>query len=62
MKALGECPKCRSRDVRAFPSVRAGDGPLAVGDVYAGAFSVFSQFDAYVCLACGYTEFYRKMR
>lgn len=27
----------------------------------AGAWAVFSQFDAYMCLSCGYTEFYRKM-
>lgn len=56
------CPKCRSREIRLYPSVRAGDGPLAVGDVYAGAFAVFSQFEAYQCLTCGYTELYRKMR
>ena len=26
----------------------------------AGAFAVFSQFDACACAACGYTEFYLK--
>ncbi len=61
MKATGQCPKCRATNVRMYPSVRAGDGPLAFGDVYAGAFSVFSQFDAYLCHSCGSTEFYRKM-
>ena len=60
VQATGRCPKCQSTEIGRYPSVRAGDGPLAVGDVYAGAFAVFSQFDAYQCLSCGYTEFYRK--
>jgi hypothetical protein len=61
MKATGQCPKCTSKEIRMYPSVRAGDGPLTVGDVYAGAVSVFSQYDAHVRLSRGYVEFCRKM-
>jgi len=28
--------------------------------VLAGAFAVFSQFEAFACRHCGFTEFYRK--
>jgi predicted nucleic-acid-binding Zn-ribbon protein len=61
VKLTGRCPKCGSTSIEYCPSVRAGGGPLSVGKVAADAFTVFSQFDAYVCLQCGYTEFYRKM-
>jgi predicted nucleic-acid-binding Zn-ribbon protein len=47
--------------VRGYASVRAGGGPLSVGDVLADAFTVVSQFSAYVCEKCGYTEFYRRL-
>ena len=60
VKRTGRGAKCGGTNVRAYASVRAGDGPLAVGDFMAGAFAVFSQFDAYACAACGYTEFYLK--
>ncbi len=60
MRLSGRCPKCGTTDVRAYGSVRAGGGPLSVGDVLADAFTVVSQFSAYVCQECGYTEFYRR--
>ncbi len=60
MKSGHPCPKCGSSAIERFESVRGGDGPLAVGHILAGAFSVFSQFEAFVCKNCGYTEFYRK--
>ena len=60
MKSGHPCPKCGNSAIERFESVRGGDGPLAVGHFLAGAFSVFSQFEAFVCKNCGYTEFYRK--
>ena len=60
MKSSHPCPKCGNSAIERFESVRGGDGPLAVGHILAGAFSVFSQFEAFVCKNCGYTEFYRK--
>jgi len=60
MKSGHPCPKCGNSAIERFESVRGGDGPLAVGHILAGAFSVFSQFEAFVCKNCGYTEFYRK--
>ena len=60
MKFGRPCPKCGGAAIERFESVRSGGGPLAVGHISAGAFSVFSQFEAYVCQSCGYTEFYRK--
>ena len=60
VRASERCPKCESPAVRAYGSVRAGGGPLSVGDVFADAFTVVSQFTAYVCQDCGYTEFYRR--
>lgn len=60
MKLGRPCPKCGGTGIERFESVRAGDGPLAVGHVLAGAFAVFSQFEAFVCQTCGYTEFYRR--
>lgn len=60
MRATGRCPKCQSAVIRAYASLRAGGGPLSVGDVFADAFTVVSQFSAYVYEECGYTEFYRK--
>jgi predicted nucleic-acid-binding Zn-ribbon protein len=60
MKSGRPCPKCGATAIELFESVRAGGGPLAVGHVSAGAFAMFSQFEAFVCRNCGYTEFYRK--
>ena len=60
MKSGHPCPKCGSTGIERFESVRAGDGPLAVGHMLAGAFAVFSQFEAFACRNCGFTEFYRK--
>ena len=60
MRAAGACPKCQGQDIREFTSVRAGGGPLSVGNFAADAFTMISQFTAYVCQGCGYTEFYRK--
>jgi predicted nucleic-acid-binding Zn-ribbon protein len=59
MKFGRPCPKCASTTIERFESVRA-DGPLAVGHILAGVFAVFSQFEAFVCHSCGFTEFYRK--
>ena len=53
------CPKCQGTAIDRFESVRAGGGPLAVGHIMADAFTMFSQFEAYVCRNCGFTEFYR---
>jgi len=53
-------PEMRGTGIERFESVRAGDGPLAVGHVLAGAFAVFSQFEAFACHNCGFTEIYRK--
>src|SRR5437879_12759257 len=39
MKSGHPCPKCGSTGIQRFESVRAGDGPLAVGHVLAGAFA-----------------------
>ena len=39
----------------------SGRGSLSVADVFADALTVVSQFSAYVCQECGYTEFYRKL-
>lgn len=61
MRASGRCPKGQSAAIRAYGSVRSGGGPLSVGDVFADALTVVSQFSAYVCQECGYTEFYRKL-
>ena len=60
MKSGRPCPKCGATAIELFESVRAGGGPLAVGHVSAGAFAMFSQFEAFVCRNCGYTEFYRR--
>ena len=60
MQTTGRCPKCGSGQVTRFASVRAGGGPLSVGQIAADLATVFSQFDAYACEACGYTEFYLK--
>jgi predicted nucleic-acid-binding Zn-ribbon protein len=60
MKFGRPCPKCGGTAIELFESVRAGGGPLAVDHVLAGTFSMFSQFEAFVCGNCGYTEFYRK--
>jgi len=62
MRASGRCPKCGSTSVRLCPSVRAGGGPLSVGDFAADAFTLVSQFDAFVCMNCGFTELYLKPR
>jgi predicted nucleic-acid-binding Zn-ribbon protein len=59
MKSGHPTPKMRSTGIERFESVRAGDG-LAVGHVLAGAFAAFSQFEAFACRTCGFTEFYRK--
>jgi len=59
MKLGRPCPKCGSTGIERFESVRAGE-PLAVGHVYAGVWAVFSQFEAFVCQNCGFTELYRK--
>ncbi len=61
MGATGRCPKGQSAAIRACASVRAGGGPLSVDDVFADAFTVVSQFSAYLCPECGHTEFYRKL-
>jgi len=61
MKSSRPCPKCGGTTIERFESVRAGDGPLAVGHILAGAFAVFSQFEAFVCGTCGCTEFYRNV-
>jgi predicted nucleic-acid-binding Zn-ribbon protein len=60
MKSGHPCPKCGATGIERFESVRAGGGPLSVGHIAVDAFTMFSQFDAYVCQNCGYTEFYRK--
>lgn len=60
MKFSHPCPKCGGSSIEHYESVRGGNGPLAVGHMLAGALSVFSQFEAFVCQNCGYTEFYRK--
>jgi predicted nucleic-acid-binding Zn-ribbon protein len=60
MKSGHPCPKCGATAIERFESVRPGGGPLSVGYIAADAFTMFSQFDAYVCQNCGYTEFYRK--
>jgi len=60
MKSGRPCQKCGGTAIERFESVRAGGGPLAVGHISAGAFTWFSQFEAFVCGTCGYTEFYRK--
>lgn len=60
MKFGHSCPKCGGKGIEQFESVRPGGGPLSVGHVAADAFTVFSQFDLFVCRNGGYTEFYRK--
>ncbi|HWM50414.1 MAG TPA: hypothetical protein VNO76_03595 [Thermoplasmata archaeon] len=60
MKSGHPGPKCGATAIERFESVRAGGGPLSVGHIAADAFTMFSQFDAFVCDTCGYTEFYRK--
>jgi len=60
MKSGRPCPKCGGTAIELFESVRAGGGPLAVGHVSAGAFAMFSQFEAFVCGNCGFTELDRK--
>ena len=62
MRESGRCPKCDSASVHRFPSVRAGGGPLSVGEFAADMLTVFSQFDAFVCMNCGFTELYLKPR
>ena len=60
MKFGHPCPKCGGTAIEHFESVRSGGGPLSVGHIAADAFTMFSQFDAFLCQNCGYTEFYRK--
>ena len=60
MKFGHPCPKCGGTAIERFESVRSGGGPLSVGHIAADAFTMFSQFDAFVCQNFGYTEFYRK--
>lgn len=60
MKSGERCPKCGGTSSELYESVRGGNGPLAVGHMLAGAFAMFSQFEAVICQQCGYTEFYRK--
>jgi predicted nucleic-acid-binding Zn-ribbon protein len=60
MKSGHPCPKCSGAAIERFESVRSGGGLLSVGHVAADAFTMFSQFDAFVCDTCGSTEFYRK--
>lgn len=60
MKFTGRFPKRQGIDIRMFPNVRSGGGPLSVGDFVADAFTQFSQFDAYMCLRSGFTELSRK--
>ncbi len=62
MKFGRPCVKCGSPQIMGFRSVRAGGGPLAVGQILADAFTYVSQFEAYVCQNCGYTELYRTIR
>jgi predicted nucleic-acid-binding Zn-ribbon protein len=60
MKSGHPCPKCGGTAIERFESVRSGGGPLSVGHIAADAFTMFSQFDAFVCDTRGCTEFYRK--
>ena len=60
MKFGRPCPKCGGTGIERFESVRSGGGPLSVGYFAADAFTVFSQFEAFVCQNCGFTELYRK--
>ena len=62
MKFGHPCPKCGGTAIERFESVRSGGGPLSVRHVAADMFTVFSQFEAFVCQNCGYTEFYRTVR
>ncbi len=60
VKFTGRCPKCQGDAIEYCPSVRAGGGPLSVGQIAADAFRMVSMFDAFVCKRCGHTEFYVK--
>jgi len=60
MKFGRPCPKCGANAIERYESVRSGGGPLSVGRFAADALTVFSQFEAFACQSCGYTEFYRK--
>lgn len=63
MKTSGSCPKCGKRELHHSPCVMdRGEGnaalclavkrsdPIEARDV--------GQFEVYVCLSCGFTEFY----
>ncbi len=60
MKSGRPCPKCGGNAIERYESVRSGGGPLSVGHFAADAFTMLSQFEAFVCENCGFTEFYRK--
>ncbi len=62
MKLGRPCWKCGCPQIVRFESVRSGGEPLSVGHLAADMLTVFSQFEAYVCQNCGYTEFYRTVR
>lgn len=60
MKFGEPCPNCAGTASEHFESIRSEGGPVSVGHFAADTFTVFSQFEAFVCQKCGYTEFYRK--
>jgi hypothetical protein len=55
------CPKCEHREVLYVPRLRDSDyNVMAVDRVSVWTAEVVGEFEAYVCLGCGYAEMYVK--
>ncbi|MGE3802563.1 MAG: zinc ribbon domain-containing protein [Candidatus Kapaibacterium sp.] len=52
MKASGECPKCKSKEISVVVGAYAGI-TVKLGNWSSGAFT-----NLYICTTCGYIEIY----
>ncbi|MCD4739972.1 zinc ribbon domain-containing protein [archaeon] len=61
MKSSGKCPKCGSIELVPTPKLVTGGG-LTGGEGLGASVDLFGnvsrQFEAIVCMQCGYTEMY----